>query len=139
MTIKDELIKKGKYNDVMQIVDYIDSSVHGLLPVRWHLNREGDLVTHVKAEGVRKGITIWSYIIELDQRQIKYTDMLGAFRIYVEDLVDQHLHNYANDLVRKTKPDESLEQIRALSVLLDTLWFILCNEEDDYTPFEINY
>lgn len=123
MTIKEKLIKEGKYNQILKIVEDIkeEMSSNEKYHIGYHYDDNGNLIQFVRKMDIADGANLWKYAISVDGVDRNASEMLDPFYWYIDRELHMKLHNYANSLVRGYSPLEKIEDIKPWSDLWDSI------------------
>ena len=127
MTLKDKLIKEGKYDQVMKIVEDIKEKMSRdeRYCIGYQCDDYGNIIQYVNKMNIAYGADLWEKVISAEGSHRDVFNAMNPFYWYVERELDMKLHNYANSLVRGSTPVETIEDIRPWSDLWDTLTEIM--------------
>ena len=138
--MKDIVRESGRLEQITDIVLGISTKEEYDWPIRCAI-KDGEGISRVKTEDVRRGIKAWQKYINTDGKHVdkKDEDDLDWFSMYVESELEMRFHNYANSCAhRNTPPESDLEAIRIWEVLNSTIDYLLfgnrCVDFEDTEP-----
>lgn len=137
-TIRGELIKANRLEEVVAEVSKIFLKDYSDLPVRVHYDHNHKPVNYVKTIDAVAGALVYlqkiyakKNALELSEDELKALD---SFNMYVESELEMYLHNYAISCAHRAQPtEEELEHIRVLCILNNSIYYLtmeLFKEED---------
>ena len=132
-TIKWRLMKAGRYEDVMSILNDIMKLNDWDYPVNPSVNQEGNWYCQVKGDSVRRGAQLLIEIIEGKQAVSAFdygnADCM-ALDDYVNSELDVKLHNYGIDAIYGFRDIDKAKEMEAIKALY-ILWCLM-NDLSDY-------
>ena len=128
MIISKILRDSGRYDDIIKILEKISMNNNYDFPVNAYVDDDGKTKWRVPGDDVRKGAVLLLSIINNNEAITEASDQYECLRHVVETSADIMLHNYANFLSHRIKPDDDMENIRAYQILSHLLFYI-GNEE----------
>ena len=128
-TIKEEIIKSGRYTTILSIVDKLIQRDLDY-PIGTHVDNDGTVIHWVSTRQIKDGVEVWlQYIEHTGEEEIHGEDRLKLLKLSLvaENALNIKLHNYANDCAHRKHPSEDvLEDIRAYEILNSSIDAILC-------------
>ena len=124
--IKQNLLEIGRYDDVKTLLtEIVNSEWRGTYPVHAYVTDDNRTLWRVKCSDVKEQAQALIELIDSEEITTRpdFQDLLQ----YVDTMRDIDLHNYANAISHKMKPDIDMEDIRVRSV---TAYIIVCAIED---------
>lgn len=113
--IKAILEDANRYDDVVKILKYTLSSVHRNPAVGLYFDKDGNVRNDVDAKSIKLEVSILLLCIEgvLDYTQHDFTSL----SVYITDMTNTLLHNYANSLTHKEEPNINIDTIRCCNII----------------------
>ncbi len=141
-TMRQTLTESGRFGEICAILDKINAKNQSDFPVSLRYDPEGNLISRVSKDDVKKGIILWYLLINRPEQDFSIEEANACYPLYalVDDYLNMLFHNYTVTLSHKVEPQEDLETIRTWAVLktsLGHITFRLSSAWDEFTPFSV--
>lgn len=129
--IKSILKEANRYDEVVEILKYTLSSVRRNPAVGLYFDKDGNVRNDVDAKSIKLEVSILLLCIEgvLDYTQHDFTSL----SVYITDMTDTLLHNYANSLTHKEEPNTGIDTIRCFNIITNLVDCIQAGIMENWT------
>lgn len=129
--IKAILEEANRYDDVVEILKTTIASVRRNPAVGLYFDKDGNVRNDVDAKSIKLEVSILLLCIEgvLDYTQHDFTSL----SVYITDMTDTLLHNYANSLTHKEEPNTGIDTIRCFSIITNLVDCIQAGIMENWT------
>ena len=141
-TIRNEIMKAGRLEEVVQFISKIYLINDYDLPVTFNIHRRK--IERLATENIVKGATLYLSVIYTPEEKLDLSeaelDSLNCLQVYVNSELEMWLHNYATMCAHRKEPDESeLEHIRVLYIIDNSLSYLTMElyKDEMFSEFDV--
>ena len=128
-TIKDTIIKAGRFEEIMSEVNQLYSVADGF-PIRAHADYNGNLIYYVSSDKVKEGLKTWEEQINYSGDGDKPEDVrikLINLQLVIDNIIQITLNNYVHS---STPSEDILERLRTYLIFNSSINAILSPSHD---------